>query len=152
MSAPAITVAPPAGDSEAFDERLLALLDDHADEAGHEFEPEPLVLEARIDGAFAGGLSGRMLYGVLLVRYLAAAPGARHQGVGSTLIARAEDWARARGAHLAYLDTFGFQAAGFYRRLGYVEIARAAGDRPERDRIYLAKALTPPRAASGDQP
>ena len=40
-------------------------------------------------------------------------------GYGSRLLKRAEDEARKRGAKHAFLDTFSFQAPGFYEKHGY---------------------------------
>jgi hypothetical protein len=37
---------------------------------------------------------------------------------------RAEIRARERGCHSAWLDTFSFQARGFYEKLGYEEFGR----------------------------
>ena len=56
----------------------------------------PLVLAVEDDGAVVGG-----------------------RGLGTELMARAEAEAIARGCHGAWLDTFEFQARGFYERLGY---------------------------------
>ena len=45
----------------------------------------------------------------------------RRCGVGRELMAQAEARATERGCHSAWLDTFSFQARGFYEKLGYVE-------------------------------
>ncbi len=51
-----------------------------------------------------------------------------------------ESQARALGAVRSFLDTFAFQAAPFYAKNGYVEVARVLGYWGEHDRIYMAKA------------
>jgi GNAT superfamily N-acetyltransferase len=43
----------------------------------------------------------------------------RGRGYGSQLLTQVEDEARKLGAKHAYLDTFSFQAPGFYERHGY---------------------------------
>jgi hypothetical protein len=40
---------------------------------------------------------------------------------------RAEVHARERGCHSAWLDTFSFQARGFYEKLGYDEFGTTTG-------------------------
>jgi GNAT superfamily N-acetyltransferase len=53
---------------------------------------------------------------------------ARGAGIGSTLMDRAEDWARARGLASVALHTTltRADARAFYARLGYVDVAQAA--------------------------
>lgn len=43
----------------------------------------------------------------------------RHKGVGSRLLSKLENDAKSVGAQLAHLDTFDFQALGFYQKNGY---------------------------------
>ncbi|WP_417094782.1 GNAT family N-acetyltransferase [Intestinimonas timonensis] len=45
--------------------------------------------------------------------------GHRGQGLGSALLAHVEAQARAQGARRLELNTLGFQAPGFYEKLGY---------------------------------
>ena len=51
----------------------------------------------------------------------------RHQGVGRHLMALFEADAAARGCRLVYLDTFSFQAPGFYEKLGYRCVLQTRG-------------------------
>lgn len=51
----------------------------------------------------------------------------RTQGLGSALLAHGEDLARAKGAKNAWLDTFEWQARGFYMKQGYAEFGRIDG-------------------------
>jgi GNAT superfamily N-acetyltransferase len=65
----------------------------------------------------------------------------RGQGYGSRLLALAEDEARKRGARHAHLDTFSFQAPGFYENYGY-EIFGELPDFPAgHQRYYMRKEL-----------
>ena len=66
-----------------------------------------------------GGLWGRTAFGWLVTEMLFVPEGLRGQGIGSQLMAQAEREALVRGCHSAWLDTFAFQARGFYERLGY---------------------------------
>lgn len=57
-----------------------------------------------------------------LLRSLAVAPAARGRGLGRSLVAAAEQHARAHGVARLYLLTT--SAAAFFARLGYVHVAR----------------------------
>jgi GNAT superfamily N-acetyltransferase len=80
----------------------------------------PLVLTLEDDeGHVIGGLWGRTAYGWLFVELVFVPEALRHRGIGAELMSRAESEATVRGCHGAWLDTFEFQARGFYERLGY---------------------------------
>ena len=80
----------------------------------------PLILAIEdAQGQVVGGLWGRTAYDWLFVELLVVPEALRRQGVGTDLMRRAEAEAVARGCHGAWLDTFEFQARGFYERLGY---------------------------------
>ena len=66
----------------------------------------------------------------------------RGQGVGRELMARAEQRAAALGCHSAYLDTFSFQAPGFYQKLGYT-VFGTLDYPPDHKRFFLQKRLQP---------
>ncbi len=66
-----------------------------------------------------GGVWGWTAYGWLSVELFFLPPNLRGLGLGTEVMQRAEEEARRRGCHSAWLDTFGFQARGFYERLGY---------------------------------
>ena len=55
----------------------------------------------------------------------------------------AEARARDRGCHSAWLDTFSFQAPGFYQKLGYEEFGHL-DYRPGHQRHFLKNRLIPP--------
>ena len=66
---------------------------------------------------------------------------ARGQGVGSQLLAMAEQEAVARGCHSAYLDTFSFQALPFYQKQGYEVFGTLDNYPGEHKRYFLRKQL-----------
>ncbi len=101
----------------------------------------PLTLALRRDGDLVGGLVGATFMGWLSVDGLWVAEGHRGRGHGAALMARAEEEARARGATDSVLDTFSFQAPGFYRKLGYRDFARLDGFPAGGSRHYMTKAL-----------
>lgn len=65
----------------------------------------------------------------------------RKRGLGSRLLKKAEEDAKAKGAKLVHLDTFDFQAKDFYLKHGY-EIFGTLEDCPKgHNRYYLRKNL-----------
>lgn len=83
-------------------------------------EIRPLVIALRdTHGHTVGGLWGETALDWLHVDLLAVPESMRGQDVGTALMQRAELIARERGCVGAWLDTFAFQARGFYEKLGY---------------------------------
>jgi GNAT superfamily N-acetyltransferase len=91
-------------------------------------------------GNTIGGLSGYTEYGWLFVELLVVPESLRGQGVGTELMRRAEAEAVARGCHGAWLDTFEFQARGFYERLGYTCFGELK-NYPTGPRFFMSKRL-----------
>ena len=120
---------------------LERLLGAHGDAAGYTFAPVTLAFEARLDGERIGGVHAVALNGWVLVKYLAVAPGHRGAGTGRALMERLEAAAVAGGAEGLFVDTYGFQAPGLYRRLGYEEIGRLPTPDPGRTRHFFRKRL-----------
>ncbi|MEN0076182.1 MAG: GNAT family N-acetyltransferase [Paracraurococcus sp.] len=96
---------------------------------------------ARRDGRVAGGLRAEIYAGWLFLRYFWIEEGLRGGGLGRRIIAAAERRAQASGCHSAWVDTFSFQAPGFYEKQGYVEFARLPYP-PKGERLFLRKRLT----------
>lgn len=81
---------------------------------------QPLVLEVCDENwKLVGGLWGRTVFGWLYIEIVFVPESLRGKGIGAELLLRAEREAIARGCRNAWLDTFEFQARGFYERLGY---------------------------------
>src|SRR5262245_50668499 len=83
------------------------------------WEVKPLAVTVRHRGAIVGGLIGQTHLGWLFVNALWVADGFRGKGYGSKVMQAAEKEARRRGVKNVYLDSFSFQAPGFYKKLGY---------------------------------
>jgi GNAT superfamily N-acetyltransferase len=92
------------------------------------------------DGGIVGGLWGRTGYGFLFVELLAAGPAAG-TGMGTRLMAEAEAEARRRGLSGIWLDTWTFQAPGFYQKRGFAEVGRIPNYPHGHDRIFFMKRL-----------
>ncbi|MDP8916649.1 MAG: GNAT family N-acetyltransferase [Pseudomonadota bacterium] len=92
-------------------------------------------------GAVAGGLWGKTSYGWLFTELLFVPAALRGGGLGTEILERAEAEARLRGCHSAWLDTFEFQARGFYERRGYSVFARLDDYPTGSARYFLKKRL-----------
>ena len=80
----------------------------------------PLVIALHDEkGRVVGGLWGETALDWLHVDLLGVPESMRGQDVGTALMQRAEAIARERGCVGTWLDTFAFQARGFYEKLGY---------------------------------
>jgi GNAT superfamily N-acetyltransferase len=99
------------------------------------------------EGRVVGGLWGRTAYDWLFVELLFVPDSLRGRGMGADLMKRAEDEALVRGCHSAWLDTFEFQARGFYERLGYTCFSELPDYPVGSARYFMKKALgNPPRS------
>jgi GNAT superfamily N-acetyltransferase len=102
----------------------------------------PLVVELRdADGAIVGGLWGSTAYGWLFTQLLVVPEQLRRQGAGRRLMSVAEGEALKRGCHAAWLDTFEFQARGFYEQLGYSCFAELPDYPKGSSRYFMRKEL-----------
>lgn len=120
--------------NDALGEYNAAFLPDHASAAA-------FAIFARDGaGAIGGGLIGYTYARWLFVNLLWVCEDLRRGGVGRAMMAEAERRALARGCHSIWLDTFSFQAPGFYQKLGYREFGRLDYP-PEHQRIFLQKQL-----------
>lgn len=93
-----------------------------------------------------GGLYGATAFSHLWIELLFVPEPMRRVGIGRKLMMLAEGEAVQRGCHAAALDTFSFQARGFYERLGYSVFGIINDCPPGHSRFFLTKRL------AGDQP
>lgn len=92
-------------------------------------------------GEIVGGLLGNLYWGWLAVDILWVDETLRHQGLGSALLAKAEDEARQAGIFRVHLDTTGFQALPFYQKHGYTVWGQLDNFVNGHARYYLKKEL-----------
>jgi GNAT superfamily N-acetyltransferase len=137
----------------AFRARLLEQLMTFSDpRAGpRDWPAHDLCLVIRdTDGAIVGGLWGRFYYDWLFIALIYVPEDRRGEDLGSALLAMAEAQARAWGGIGVWLDTFSFQAPGFYRKKGFAVFGEIADYPAPHRRFFLSKRLDPtgPRALS----
>ena len=127
-------------------ERLLAF---NRKASGHDFNETPLQLVCHDPhGQLCAGLLADICAGWLNIHVLWVDPEHRRSGMGAALLAQAEQQALVSGAHGVLLDTFDWQAEGFYLRQGYSVFGRLDDYPPGHQRIYLRKALHASQGAS----
>jgi len=132
-----LTDAPSTAEREAVLRGLIAFNTAQIGASGH----RPLALLVKQDGTVVGGLVGATMHRWCFVEWLFLPDGLRGAGLGTTLIRRAEDEARRRGCIGIFLDTFDFQARGFYEKLGYAVFATQTDYPPGHERYFLQKRL-----------
>ena len=129
--------APAAADIEVLPNGLEAFNESRW--PGHQ-QWRPLAVLARERESVVAGLAAETYSGWLFIRYLWVSDALRGKGMGRELIAGAEARALERGCHSAWVDTFSFQAPGFYLKLGY-EVFGELDYPPGHKRIFLQKRL-----------
>ena len=94
----------------------------------HEYNVSQTGLEGELISVFVrdreheliGGVRGWTAFNWLHIDVLWLREDARHRGYGTRLLLATEAEAIRRGCRYAQLDTFSFQALGFYQKNGYV--------------------------------
>jgi GNAT superfamily N-acetyltransferase len=103
---------------------------------------EPIALLVRDEhDDILGGLYASVFYQWMYIELLSVPEHARGQGLGSRLMQMAEDLAREKGCVGIWLDTFEFQAPGFYKKMGYSELGHIADYPPGHKRFFFQKRL-----------
>jgi GNAT superfamily N-acetyltransferase len=93
-------------------------------------------------GDLRAGLSGWTWGGCGYIEVLWVRDDQRGRGLGTRLLAAAEQEIRRRGCGQVALSTHSFQAPGFYARFGYQECGRTPAYPRGHDQIHLVKRLS----------
>jgi GNAT superfamily N-acetyltransferase len=102
------------------------------------------VLSVRDDKArVLGGLILQSYWRESYIELLWLSARARGTGFGSRLIKEAERRARRRGSRLIHVNTYSFQAPGFYKKQGYRRFGAISGSPPGESRYFYVKRLRP---------
>ena len=135
-----ITEAPDDAESAVITEGLRAY---NEVQAGYS-DSRPLNILARDPetNRVVGGLLGRTSLGLLRVDRFFLPEGLRRYGLGSQILAMAEQEAKRRGCTRAVLSTLHFQAPGFYLKQGWEVAARIECEPPGHERFYMTKRLS----------
>ncbi|WP_459503008.1 GNAT family N-acetyltransferase [Bacillus sp. C1] len=72
-------------------------------------------------GKIFGGITGTMYFYHLHIDFLWIDESVRQEGYGSQLLHKIEEIAKEKNCRLILLDSFSFQAPGFYKKHGYRE-------------------------------
>ena len=127
---------------EHRDEIFRLLLDYNTSKIGPAVvEPLAIALQDPESDAIIGGLWGESYYDWLFINFLIVPDKFRKCGIGSALMKKAEEIAANRGCLGIRLDTFSFQAPGFYEKLGYRIYGRLVNHPKGHERIYYFKEL-----------
>ena len=103
---------------------------------------EQLCVFDRADsGEIIGGLVGKTYWNYLDISYLWVNDCYRNQGRATSIMNMAEEEAIRRGCKCALVDTYSFQALGFYKNLGYSEFGFVDEFSGNHTRHYLRKHL-----------
>ncbi len=135
-----VTAAPSTSDREAI---LAGLLTFICVEAGVIGMPLAVLVRDEAD-AVVGGLTGRTSAAWLFVELLWLPEALRGTGLGTRVMVAAEAEAVQRGCIGAHLDTYDFQAPGFYRKLGYEIFGSIEDHPPGHTRFWMRKRFADP--------
>lgn len=92
-------------------------------------------------GVALGGITGRTSMGILFIDLFFLPEELRGSGLGTRLLAAAEDEARRRGCKTGVLYTISFQAPQFYIYNGWKVFGEIPCDPPGTSRVFLSKDL-----------
>lgn len=127
-------------DDPAVEKAIIAPLVEYNNSKAGPGNGRPLVVTIRDDsGSVIGGLSGATSRRWLFTQLLVVPEKLRLQGLGSKIMKIAEEEAIARNCIGAWLDTFEFQARGFYEKQGYACFGEIQDYPPGFSRFFMKK-------------
>lgn len=134
-----VTDSPDAADTAIVQEGLRAY---NTSKAGRDdSRPLAVFVTDPQTGKVVGGLYGGSYLGQLRVDRFFLPEGLRRGGLGSRLLALAEEEGRRRGCTRIALNTLEIQARGFYQKQGYETAATLHCDPPGMTRYLMTKRL-----------
>ncbi|CAN5336202.1 GNAT family N-acetyltransferase [soil metagenome] len=101
-----------------------------------------IFLSDSVTGETLGGLYSVWFYNWLYIPMLFVPEALRGQGFGQKLLGACESYARSQNSTGIWLDTYSFQAPGFYERAGYEKFGELPNFPPGNSRIFYRKLLS----------
>ncbi len=129
-------------DDEVCQAVVAPLVEYNSSQAGPSQTHPIAVLVKDHTGSVVGGLWGHTWYDWMFTQFLVVPAGLRGRGVGTEIMRIAEREALQRGCHGSWLDTFEFQARGFYERIGYECFGELPNYPGGFSRFFMKKTLT----------
>jgi GNAT superfamily N-acetyltransferase len=123
--------------------RLISdpLIDFNESQAGDRRVKNYALFAKDASGVVLVGLLGSTHWNHFFVSALFVCERFRKVGIGRELMQRAEAQALVHGCDAIFLDTFDFQARGFYEKLGFVVFGVLENYPPGHKRFYMVKQL-----------
>ncbi len=128
-------------DSPAWDVIGQAINDYNEQQAGDDHAKRLCYVVKSAAGEIVGGVIGITYWDWLSVDLMWVRADLRGRGYGQRLLDMIEEAGRRQGAKYAFLDTFSFQAPGFYEKQGYRVFGALEGFPSGQTRYYMTKAL-----------
>jgi len=105
---------------EVDKERIIEGLRSYNKKFMHSFEDFSLIIKE--GDVLAGGIIAESMSDLLEIEFLYVNPAFRGKGYGKKLLESVENEAKEKGIKRILLNTYSFQAPGFYQQMGYEEI------------------------------
>lgn len=105
---------------EVDKERIIEALRSHNKNFMHSFEDFSIIIKE--GDVLVGGIVAESMSDLLEIEFLYVNPAFRGKGFGKKLLESVEKEAKEKGIKRILLNTYSFQAPGFYRQMGYKEI------------------------------
>jgi GNAT superfamily N-acetyltransferase len=135
-----VTDAPSKADEDVILQGLIAFNEAGTGRSVQELRPFAALVRDE-QRRTIGGAIGSSYYGWLVIDLLWLPESLRGTGLGRQVMHLAEEEARARGCLGLRLNTFSFQARGFYEKLGFSVFGTLPDHPPGHTRYWLAKRL-----------
>jgi GNAT superfamily N-acetyltransferase len=107
----------------------------------YDFLPLAVFVRDPQTGRVIGGLHGRSEFGLVYVAWFFLPEDRRRAGIGSRVLAMAEEEGRRRGCTRIALTTLSIEAPGFHLKQGYDVAATIDCEPPGLTRYYMLKKL-----------